>query len=81
MGQGKLNLTRQSCCFGEIDEIFQRETQINWFRQINLNIEIWLIDVGVLAKSNCTLANITRSFELDTIFGTFNGNCPYVNKS
>ena len=68
IGQAKLDSLGKSRSLAEVDQVFKGEGQRDWFGELNFDIEFWLLDIIVAAKSDGTIANVTRAGELDTIF-------------
>lgn len=58
----------------EVDKVFEGEGQGDGFGDVNHDVLIGLVDVGVLAKSDGAVTNITLARELDTLLGGLNDN-------
>lgn len=73
-GQADLDLVGQSGSLAEVDQVLERECQGNGLRQLNLDVEVGLLDVGVASESNSTVTNIAVARELDTVLGGFDAD-------
>lgn len=51
-GEADLDLARQSSSLAEVDQVFEREGQRNGLRQLNVDIQIRLVNVGVASQSD-----------------------------
>lgn len=50
----------------EVDEVLEGEGQGNGLGEVNGNVLLGLLDIGVLADGNGAVTNVTRAGELDT---------------
>lgn len=58
----------------EVDKVLKGESQGNGFRQLNSDILIRLVDVGVLADGDRAVSNVTGAGELNTLLAGLNNN-------
>ena len=49
---------RQTACFAKVDEILEGEGKRHWLGEINGDIVVRLLDVGVLSQRDCTASDI-----------------------
>lgn len=58
----------------EVDEVLEGEGQSDGFGEGNGDVLVGLVDVGVLADGDGTVANVTRAGELDTFLASLDNN-------
>lgn len=51
-GEADLDLARQGSSLAEVDQVLERESQRNGLRQLNVDIQIGLVNVGVASQSD-----------------------------
>jgi hypothetical protein len=73
--QAKFDSLGKSGSLAEVDEVFQGEGQRDRFGELNFDIQFWLLDIVVASESDSTVANITRTGELDTILVCLDRHC------
>lgn len=59
----------------EVGEVLEREGEGDGFRELDLDVVVGFLNVGVGAKGDRTIANITVRSELDTFFRALDSNC------
>lgn len=74
LGKAELNLARQSSSFAKVDQVFERERQGDRLTELNANIIIGLLDVGVLADGHGTVTNVALAGELDAFLCSLDDN-------
>ncbi|KAI6875770.1 Proliferating cell nuclear [Hortaea werneckii] len=67
--------------FAEVDKVLEREGQGDWLGQVDLNVAVWLLHVGVRAQRDGTRADVTVTSKLDTLLGALDGYCVPVMRS
>lgn len=58
----------------EVGEVLEGEGQSDGFREGDGDVLVGLLDVGVLADGDGTVANVTRAGELDTFLACLDNN-------
>ena len=59
----------------EVDEVLEGEGQGHGFGEINANVLLGLLDIGVLANGDGAVTNVTGAGELDTLLAGLDDNC------
>jgi hypothetical protein len=67
-------LVRQDGSFAKIGEVLERKGEGDGLGELNVDIHIGLLHVGVAAKSDGTVTNVTIGGELDTVLVRFNAD-------
>lgn len=65
--QAKLNGARKSTGLAEVDKVFEGEGKGDRLSKLDLNIECWLVDVGVASEGNSAVTDISIALEFNTI--------------
>lgn len=73
------DFTREASCFGEVDEVFQGESEGDGFGEVDGYALFWLFHIGVLAEGYGAAADVTLAGEFDAIFGGFDYDCRLVS--
>lgn len=77
--QAQVNLGGQSGSLAKIDQVLEGKGQSNRLAKLDGNILLGLIDVGVLADSNRTVANVALTRELDAFLCGLNDDFSRVS--
>jgi hypothetical protein len=72
--QAKLNGAGKSTGLAEVDEVLEGEGKRDRFGELDIDVQLWLLDVGVAAEGNGSVTNIAVARELDTILGGLDGD-------
>lgn len=73
--EAQLDLIGHAACLAEVDKVFQRECEGHGLGQIDLNVVLWLLHIGVASQLNRAGANVARALEAHAVFCTLNRNC------
>lgn len=76
--QAKLDAAGQTRSLAEVDKVLERKGQGNWLGKLNLDVGLWLVDVGVRAKSDGSRSNVTIASKLDAFFCALDRDCDVV---
>jgi hypothetical protein len=74
-GEADLDLSGQGSSLAEVDQILERKGQGHGLRQLNVDIQLGLVDVGVASQSDGAVTNVTVARELDAVLGSLNADC------
>lgn len=74
VAQAQLDGRSEARCFAEIDEVFQREGQGYGLGEVDLDIAVRLLDIGVRAQRDGAGANVAVAGEFDAFFGALDGD-------
>lgn len=72
--QANLDLAGQTSSLAKVDEVLERESQRDGLRQLNVDVEVRLLDVGVAAQRDGAVANVTVARELDAVLGSLDAD-------
>jgi hypothetical protein len=75
VAEAKLDLTTEARSFAEVDKVLERESKGHGLSQADFNVLLLVLDVGVLAEGNGSVADVTSAGELYTFLCAFNGDC------
>jgi hypothetical protein len=64
--QSQCDTSTQGCSLGEIDEIFQTETQGNSLRKFYRDIVVGILWIVIRFQRNLSVSNISLAREFDT---------------
>ena len=73
-GQTKLDSSGETRSLAEVDKVLEGESEGDWIGKINIDVQVWLLDAVVGAKSDSTLADVSISGELDTVLVGLDGD-------
>jgi len=73
--QAKLDTTGQAGSLAEVDEVLERKGQGDWLGKLDLDVGLWLFDIGVGAESDGSRSNVTIAGELDALFCALDRDC------
>ncbi len=59
----------------EVDEVLEGEGQGDGLGEINANVLLGLLDIGVLANGDGAVTNVTGAGELDTLLAGLDDDC------
>lgn len=59
----------------EVDEVLEGEGQGDGFGEVNANVLLGLLDIGVLANGDRAVTNVTGAGELDTLLAGLDDDC------
>lgn len=74
VAEAELDLTTEAGSFAEVDKVLERESEGDGLGKADLDVPCFVVDVGVLTKSDGTVADITSAAKLDALLRTFNGD-------
>jgi hypothetical protein len=74
LGQVQFYRRGQVGGLAEVDKVLKGEGQGDGFGEVDSNILIGLVDVGVLANGNGAVTDVTLAGELDTLLAGLNDN-------
>lgn len=74
VGEADLDLGGESGGLAEVDEVLEGEGQGDGLGELNVDVELGLVHVGVAAEGDGTITDITVGGELDTVLGGLNAN-------
>lgn len=75
VGEADLDLVGEHGGLAEVDEILEGESQVDGLGQLNVDVELGLVDVGVAAQGDGAIADVAQARELDPVFARLDGNC------
>ena len=75
VGETQLDLIGHAACLAEVDKVLQRECERYGLGQIDLNVVLWLLHIGVASQLDRARANVARALEAHTVLRTLNRNC------
>lgn len=75
VGQADLDLVGESRGLAEVDKVFQRKCQRDRLAELNFDIQLGLINVGVASEGDGTVANVARAAELDAVLARIDRDC------
>jgi hypothetical protein len=74
VAEAKLDLTAEARGFAEVDEVLEREGKGDGLSKADLDVLLLVLDVGVLAKGDGTVADVTSAGELYALLCALNGD-------
>lgn len=80
-GQAKLDSSGETRSLAKVDKVLQRESESDWVGKINIDVQVWLLDVLMGAESDSTLADVSISGELDTVLVGLDGDWRLVRNA
>lgn len=75
VAEAKLDLTTEAGGLAEVDKVLEGEGKGDGLGKADLDVLLLVLDVGVLAKGDGTVANVASASELDTLLCALNGDC------
>jgi len=79
VAETKLDLTAEAGGFAEVDKVLEGESKGDGLGEADLDVLLLVLDVGVLAKGDGPVADITSAGELYTLLRALNGDCNRVS--
>lgn len=70
--EAQLDSARKTTSLAEVDEVLEREGERHGLRQLDVDVQVLLVDVGVLAKSDGSRTNVAGAAKLDALFCALN---------
>ena len=68
-------MTAEAGGFAEVDEVLEREGKGDGLGKADLDVLLLVLDIGVLAKGDGTVADVTSAGELHALLCALNGDC------
>lgn len=72
VGQADRDLARETRGLAEVDEVFEGEGQRHGLGELDLDILLLILDVGVLSQGDGTIADVAAAAELDSVLACVN---------
>ena len=66
--KAQLDSARKTTSLAEVDEVLERESERHGLRQLDINVQVFLVDVGVLAEGDGSRTDVASAAELDALF-------------
>lgn len=79
--QADLDLVGQGRRLAKVDQVLERKGERHGLRQLNVDVELGLLDVGVAAQRHRAVADVAVARELDAVLGRLNVDCHSVSFS
>ncbi len=76
--QADLDLVGQRGCLAEVDEVLEGECKGYGLAKLDLDTELRLLDVAMLAQRNRSIADVSLAGELDAVLIRVDRNCGVV---
>lgn len=73
--QAQLDSTGKTTSLAEVDKILEREGKVHGLGQLNGDVVVGLLDVGVRSQCDGSATNVSLAGEADTLFASFNADC------
>jgi hypothetical protein len=67
VGQAELDGGRETRSFAEVDKVFEGEGECNRLREFNVDVQIWLLHIGMASQGNSSISDIAVAGELHTV--------------
>lgn len=75
VAEAQLDLAAEAGGFAEVDEVLERESKSDGLSEADLDVLLLVLDVGVLAKGDGAVADVTSAGELYALLCALNGDC------
>lgn len=75
VGEADADLVRQTGGLAEVDKVLEGKSKGDRLTQLNLNVFLGLVEIGVASEGHGAVTDITVACELDTVLGSLNHHC------
>jgi hypothetical protein len=75
VGEADLDLVRKTDRLAEVDEVLEGESERDGLCQLNGDVVIRLVEVGVGAQHDRAVTNVTTACKLNTVLGSLDDDC------
>ena len=79
VAEAELHLTAEAGGFAEVDEVLEREGQGDGLGKADLDVLLCVLDVGVLAKGDGAVTDVTSAGKLYALLCALDGDCLQVS--
>lgn len=73
--QAQLNSARKAAGLAEVDQVLEGESEGDGLTELNVDVHFVFLDIGVLAQSDGSRADVAGAAELDTLLCALDVDC------
>lgn len=66
--KAQLDSARKTTSLAEVDQVLEREGERDGLRELDVDVQVFLVYVGVLAESDGSRTDVAGAAELDALF-------------
>lgn len=78
VGQADLDLVGEGRGLAEVDKVFEGERQRDRLAELNIDIQLGLVDVGMASEGDGTVTDVACAAEFDAVLARIDRDCNIV---
>lgn len=79
VAEAELDRPTKTRSLAEVQEVLERKGEGDGLGEVDFDVLVWLVDVGVRAKRDGAVANVASALEADTVLCTLDGDCRIIS--